>query len=187
MLNQTDPDAAIVRKGTLNSRARYKVHRVVDDQSGAITATETTSGDVEEKTPLLDLVDQHEQNTNQQVDTVVADCQYGTADNFRKCHERGIRSHMGDFMRVQERRPSSKGIFGRDKFIYDPDADTFTCPAGQTLTRRKHKAKRKAYEYACSMVTCKTCHLRSQCTRAKGGVARTVKRHYNQEAIDEAP
>ena len=54
------------------------------------------------------------------------------------------------------------------------------------MTRRKHKKQRKAYEYACSMATCKACHLRSQCTRAKGGVARTLKRHYNQQAIDQA-
>ena len=186
LLNTTDPDTAIVRKGSLRSRARYKAHRVVDDQCGVITATETTSGDVEENTPLMNLIDQHEEHTGQRLETAVADTQYGTADNFRKCHERGIRSHMADMMRVQEQRASSQKIFGRDAFIYNSENDTFTCPAGQTLTRRKHKKTRKAYEYACSMLTCKDCDLRPQCTHAKGGVARTVKRHYNQEAIDLA-
>ena len=186
LLNTTDPDAAIVRKGSLSSRARFKAHRVVDDQCGVITATKTTSGDVEENTPLMDLIDQHEHNTGQKLDTVVADTQYGTADNFRKCHERGIRSHMADMMKVQEQRASSQEIFGREAFIYDPETDTYRCPAGQIMTRRKHKKQRKAYEYACSKATCRACHLRSQCTRAKGGVARTLKRHYNQRAIDQA-
>jgi len=184
LLNTTDPDAAIVRKGKNDSpHARYKTHRAVDDTHGVITATETTPGDVEENAKLMDLVAQHERNTASVVETVVADKQYGTADNFRECHERGIRSHMGDMLAPQLKKGRREGIFGYDDFTYHADADTFTCPAGQTLTRRKHKKTRKAYEYACSAAICRACALRPQCTKAKG-VARSVKRHYNQEAVD---
>ena len=131
----------------------------------------------------MDLVDQHECNTHVVVDTVVADSQYGTADNFRACGERGIRSHMGDMLAPQLKKGRREGIFGYDDFAYDFTADTFTCPAGETLTRRKHKMARKAYEYACSAAVCRACSLRPQCTKAKGA-ARSVKRHYNQEAVD---
>ena len=49
LLNTTDPDAAIVRKGKNDPpRTRYKTHRAVDDAHGVITATETTPGDMEE-------------------------------------------------------------------------------------------------------------------------------------------
>ena len=184
LLNRTDPDAAIVRKGKTDApRTRYKTHRAVDDAHGVITATETTAGDVEENAKLMDLVEQHEGNTQTTVETVVADKQYGTADNFHACHERGIRSHMGDMLAPQLTKGRREGIFGQDDFSYDSTTDTFTCPAGETLTRRKHKKKRKAYEYACSSAICRDCKLRSQCTRAKG-TARSVKRHYNQEAVD---
>ena len=184
LLNTTDPDAPIVRKGKNDPpRARYKTHRAVDDARGVITATETTPGDVEENAKLIDLVDQHERNTHDIVDTVVADKQYGTVENFRECHERGIRSHMGDMLAAQLKKGRREGIFGYEDFTYDPDPDTFTCPAGQTLTRRKHKKTRKAYEYACPMGVCRSCTLRPQCTKAKGA-ARTVKRHYNQEAVE---
>ncbi len=186
MVSTTDPDATIVRKGPHGPRARYKTHRVVDDQCGIITATDTTSGDVEENAKLMDLVDQHEQNTHAKVDTVVADNQYGTADNFRRCHERGICSHMGDILAPQLKKGSREGIYGYDDFVYDPETDTYRCPAGQILTRRKHKKTRQAYEYACRGSICRDCPQRSACTKAKGGVARTIKRHYNQEAIDAA-
>ncbi len=93
---------------------------------------------------------------------------------------------MADVASAQAHRPQSQGIFGSEQFVYDPATDTYRCPAGQTLTRRKHKKQRQAYEYACAGSTCKACALRSQCTRAKGAVARTVKRHYDQEAIDAA-
>lgn len=184
LLNTTDPDGAIVRKGKSDApRTRYKPHRAVDDAHGVITATETTPGDVEENAKLMDLVDQHERNTQTTVDTVVADKQYGTADNFRECYERGIRSHMGDMLAPQLKKGRREGIFGYEDFAYDAETDTVTCPASQTLTRRKHKKKRKAYEYACSAATCRACELRPQCTKAKGA-ARSVKRHYNQEAVD---
>jgi transposase len=184
LLNTTDPDAAIVRKGKSHAaRTRYKTHRAVDDAHGVITATETTPGDVEENAKLMDLVDQHERHTNEVVETVVADNQYGTAENFRECHERGIRSHMGDMLAPQLKKGRREGIFGYSDFTYHTDSDTFTCPAGEMLTRRKHKKTRKAYEYACSAATCRACSLRPQCTKAKGA-ARSVKRHYNQEAVD---
>ena len=184
LLNTTDPDAAIVRKGKNDApRTRYKTHRAVDDAHGVITATETTPGDVEENAKLMDLVDQHESNTHEVAETVVADKQYGTAENFRECHERGIRSHMGDMLAPQLKKGRREGIFGYNDFTYHTDTDTFTCPAGETLTRRKHKKTRKAYEYSCSAATCRACSLRPQCTKAKGA-ARSVKRHYNQEAVD---
>ncbi len=186
MVSTTDPDAAIVRKGSLGPRARYKQHRAVDDLCGVITAVETTAGAVEENAKLMALVDQHQQNTSCPVHTVVADTQYGTVENYRACQQRGIVSHMADFASAQAHRPQNQGIFGSEQFVYDPATDTYRCPAGQTLTRRKHKKQRQAYEYACSGSTCKACALRSQCTRAQGAVARTVKRHYDQEAIDAA-
>ena len=185
LVSTTDPDAAIVRKGSLGPRARYKHHRVVDDRCGVVTAVETTAGDVEENARLMDLVDQHQRNTLCPVETVVADTQYGTVENFRACQQRGIVSHMADLSLSQANKPKCQGIFGLEQFVYDPATDSYRCPAGQTLTRRKHKKQRAAYEYACAAATCRDCPMRSQCTRAQKGAARTIKRHYDQEAIDQ--
>jgi transposase len=44
MMSQSDPDAALVRKGGGDSRPRYQNHRAIDDSKGVITATETTPG-----------------------------------------------------------------------------------------------------------------------------------------------
>ena len=186
LLSTTDPDATITRQNALGARPRYKAHRVVDDKHGIITATETTPGDIEENRKLMDMVNQHEQNTSETVRTVVADTQYGTVDNFRSCHHRGIKSHMGDMLGKQLKKGRREGIFGYEDFKYDAQTDTYTCPAGEMLTKRKCKSKRNAYEYACSMTTCKACNIRSQCTKAKSGNARTILRHNNQEAVDEA-
>lgn len=186
LISTSDPDAAVVRRGRMESRPRYKNHRVIDDAHGVITAVETTSGDVEENAKLMDLVEQHEANTQIKVAAVIADKQYGTADNFRACYERGIRSHMADLQAARRGTGRSDGLYTDTDFVYDAGSDTYRCPAGQILTRRKHKKKRKAFEYATAMTICRICELRLKCTRAACGAARTLKRHYNQEAIDVA-
>lgn len=185
VMSTTDPDAAVVRHQNQGSRPRYKNHRVVDDAHGVITAVETTPGDVEENRKLTDLIDQHEQNTRARVETVVADCQYGTADNFRKCHQRGIRSHMGDLKEPQKGKGKRAGIFAEEEFKYDVESDTYRCPAGQILKRRRHIKKREAYEYSAGIKICRECSIRNQCTRATKS-ARTIKRHESQEDIDAA-
>jgi len=185
VMSTTDPDAAIVRHQKEGSRPRYKNHRVIDDARGVITAVETTPGDIEENRKLMDLVDQHERNTGVKVDTVVGDRQYGTTDNFRKCYQRGIRSHMGDLKTPQAGKGKRAGIFSEDEFIYDAATDTYRCPAGQVLKRRKHIKKREAYEYSAGMPICRECSIRSQCTRSTKS-ARTIKRHEYHEAVEAA-
>ena len=96
MMSQSDPDAACVRQGGGQSRPRYKHHRVIDDSKGIITAIETTPGSIAENKKLMGLVDQHEKNTNCQVQIVIADHKYGTTENFVECQARGIITHMGD-------------------------------------------------------------------------------------------
>jgi len=77
------------------------------------------------------------------------------------------------------------GILDESHFAYDPATDTYRCPAGQTLKRRRHRKARRAYEYTAGPKVCGACPLRSQCTRAKKA-ARTLKRHEDQDAIDAA-
>ena len=181
LVSTTDPDATVVRKGSHGPRPRYKNHRVVDDAHGVITAVETTTGAVAENTRLLPLVAQHERNTAVQAETVVADKQYGTADNYRACQARGLQTHMGDLLAPQQDTGWRAGIFTDGDFVYDTVADCYRCPAGQTLTRRKHKTHRAAWDYAASTATCRACPLRAQCTRSQ--TARSVKRHEGHELI----
>ena len=182
LLSTTDIDTAIVRKGIADgARPRFKNHRAVDDRFGVVTAIETTRGDVAENTKLMDLVDQHERNTARCVDTVVADTQYGTNDNFATCHRRGIRSHMADLKKTY-RNDVSLAVFTEDKFQYDAAKDIYICPAGETL-ERKHQ-DRGLNIYSLSASICRRCALRAQCTRSKMG--RTLKRHPDYERVQAA-
>ena len=184
LMSRTDPDSAIVSKRGVPPRPRYKNHRAVDDDNGVVTAVETTSGDVGENAVLMDLIDQSEGNTGIKVSVAVADSQYGTVENFRECQSRGIRSHMSDLHLSHQKKVKKSGIYDESDFIYDVETDTYRCPAGRTLKRKRHKKRRKAYEYAAGAKVCNACELKAECTRSMFG--RSVKRHYDQELIDAA-
>lgn len=183
MMSQSDPDAAMVRKGSGDSRPRYQHHRAIDDAKGVITAVETTPGSIAENKKLMDLVDQHEKNTRCQVQNVVADHKYGTSQNYVACQARGITTHMGDIA-SKAHKGRDQGIFGDEAFTYDPVSDIYRCPAGQILRPRRVHPIRRTLEYKATASVCAACVLRPQCTRSSHG--RTVQRHEKQVVLDIA-
>ena len=183
MMSQSDPDAALVRKGGGDSRPRYQHHRAIDDAKGVITAVETTPGSIAENKRLLSLLDQHEKNTGCQVQTVVADHKYGTTENYVACQTRGVTTHLGD-AGTKARNGRERTIFGDEAFTYDPVGNIYRCPAGQTLKPRRIHPIRRTIEYKAPRRVCAACVLRAQCTRSHHG--RTVQRHEKQPLLDVA-
>ena len=184
VVSTTDPDAAVVRKGSQPPRPRYHHHRAVDDAHGVITAVETTPGSIAENKRLLALVEQHEANTGQAVQTAVADCKYGTAENFVACQQHGIRTHLGD-ARAKQHHARSEGIFPDSAFRYDAATNTVRCPAGQTMQPRRLHPTKRTWEYSLPKAVCAACPLRAPCTRATVS-GRTIHRHEHQALLDRA-
>jgi len=175
----TDPDAAIVNRG--KPQLSYQVHRAVDGSSEIITATEATAGDVNEAHLLVPLLESHHMNTGVRADTVVADTKYGTIENFLACHDRGVQAHMPDLGKSSVKRTKKRKIFSEERFAYDPESDTYRCPAGNLLKPRSLHKSRQSRDYAAPRKVCAVCELREQCTRNKSG--RTIKRHLRQEEL----
>ncbi len=172
----TDPDAAIIRHKKGPAKPSYKVHRAVDVKSEVITAAEVTSGDVNEGHMLSELIDEHGQNTQRQAEVVVADSQYGTARNYLECLDRGIEAHIPSMKKAPQ-----NGTFSDESFIYNPQDDTYLCPAGNRLKCSRYKERGTAFEYRCLSRLCKVCSLRDQCTTSKRG--RTIQRHLRYDEI----
>jgi transposase len=182
LVSTTDPDARSVRQGKGAARWRHKNHRAVDNAFGVITATTSTGGDVTDNAELLGLLDQHEAHTGSKAQTAVADSKYGTADNFRACKQRGMHTHMADLAATHEGTGRRKSIYPQSAFRYDPETDTYTCPAGQTLRHRRHKRQRRLHEYTAGKKTCQACPLRAECTRSKA--ARILTRYEQHELVE---
>jgi hypothetical protein len=181
-ISTTDPDASVTRHSGGKSKLRYKTHRAVDPKNEVITATKITPSSTDDGDMLEQMLVEHEQNTENSPDTLVADSKYGKIDNFLLCHDLAIKAHMSSLEQSQRGSGRQKGIFPKEAFTYNPDNDTFTCPAGQVLRRRHYYKKRRHYEYKASKGICTQCQLRENCTRSKHG--RTLKRHARQDELD---
>jgi len=178
-ISTTDPDASIVNRG--KPKLSYQVHRAVDGKSEVITATETTSGDVNEAHEMIPLLESHQLNTGIKADTVVGDSKYGTIENFLACHDRGVEAHMPDLKESTAKRIERLNIFPEERFEYDGESDTYRCPAGQRLKPKSLHMSRQSRDYAAPKKICAVCDLREQCTKNKSG--RTIKRHLRQEEL----
>ena len=159
-ISTTDPEAAIVRYRGSKSNLSYKTHRAVDPAYEVITATEVTSGDINDAYRMTSLMDAHQDNTGYQPQVVVADSKYGTVENFLKCYDRGVNAHIYDIKSVLDRTTRNQDIYGHEKFIYDPETDTYVCPTGVRLKPRSfHESKQimsydsKIYAIAISIIS----------------------------------
>lgn len=178
LTSQSDPEAGVTRKNG-QSVCGYKDHRAVDDAEGIITATVTTDAATSEGQVLEEVLDAHEKNTRHRPETLVADKQYGTAENYRRLKDQGVRPCI-----PHSQRKSQKGKFGHDAFRYDPRKDCFVCPAGQPLHPYHRNKVERRIRYRARKGVCDPCPLRGKCTTSKHG--RRVERHLDQDYVDWA-
>jgi len=181
-ISTTDPDASPTRHSGGKSKLRYKTHRAVDPKHEVITATKITTGSIDDGSVFKEMIDIHQKNTQKVVETTVADSKYGTINNFLLCHDLGIKAHIASLEKTQRGSGRQKGIFPKEAFAYNPENDTFTCPAGNSLKRRNYNKERNHYEYKAPSEICAKCKLRKHCTRSKDG--RSLKRHIRQDELD---
>jgi transposase len=181
-ISTTDPDAAVSRVGIGKPKLKYQVHRAVDDKNEIITATEVTTGSVNEAHRLKSLLRTHHKNTGRKAEVCVADSKYGTIENYLFCFDYGVKGHFESFEKLRRGSGRQKGIFPKEQFIYDRENDCFTCPAGQILKKTKYYRHRRHFEYRTSPKACKACDQRKQCTRSSLG--RSLKRHLRQDDLD---
>lgn len=180
----TDPDSALVRQTSSGkSYPSYKSHRALDDKAGVITALQTTNGIRADGAELGNLIAQHQENTARKPRAVVADCKYGTTENFIALARQGIRSHMGD-LRSRLRNHQQKDIYPAARFRYDERRDTYSCPAGRILYRHHFNGHRGYYDYRTRPGVCGRCLLAPHCTRSKAG--RSLNRYPGHHLLERA-
>jgi hypothetical protein len=70
-------------------------------------------------------------------------------------------------------------MFGRSAFVYQPEADTYMCPAGHVLARKQAMRRDHLIVYAAR--DCAGCSLKPRCTTAE---RRFVSRHLHEDALE---
>src|SRR5210317_1951874 len=117
------------------------------------------------------------------------DTAYGTAEFLGwMVKDKGIEPHVP----LWEKGERSDGTFSRSDFIFDEEADHYTCPNGKQLKRfRRHFSKPRSgitkantINYRASQHDCKACPLKEQC--CPNTVKRKVTRSVHEAARDVA-
>jgi len=120
---------------------------------------------------------------------LIGDTAYGTAEMLAwMVDEKNIEPHVP----VWDKGERDDGTFSRSDFVFDPDANSYTCPAGKTLKqfRRRFQTHRtgvtKAGQrlYRASKKDCDGCPLKQQCCPAQP--MRKVIRSVHEAAREEA-
>ncbi|MDP2932505.1 MAG: IS1182 family transposase [bacterium] len=179
-VTSVDPDARVGKKYG-KSTLGYKDHRVVDDRCGIITATVVTPANVNDDCVLTSILDAHESNTASKIRTVVADKIYGTGENYKELHDRGITACIPH----KQKNCNCDQDFANDRFTYDAAKDEYICPSGKRLSRRQVANDKNAVIYEASREDCAACEHFKRCVSSKTS-GRQMSRNFNQDYIDWA-
>jgi hypothetical protein len=185
VVSTVDPQARHGHKTRARGFDGYKGYIAIDPDTEIITATGVTpgnSGDAEVAEDLLTDILPSEAEAEAEAEApgavelveqaaVYGDAAYGAGELLERLDNTDI--HNG--LKVQ---PSAavKGHFPKDRFTVDLDAQTVTCPAGNTVPIRPRAGKRQTGQ-ALFGALCAACPLAARCTTAKDGRRITIGPH----------
>jgi hypothetical protein len=108
--------------------------------------------------------------------TVVADAGYSNGAGAAACEDDGITPCVPANRAINNQGDGT--LFDRSAFVYQPDTDTYRCPAGRTLVRKQIMRRDNCVLYAAH--DCSGCALKPRCTTA---AQRFLSRHFHEDAL----
>jgi transposase len=176
-ISVTDPDTRKMptAHGTV---VGYNAQVAVDAKHKLIAADDVTS-DVTDFQQLANVALEAKANLELKQADVVADAGYYNATEVSRCLEAGLTPYIP---KADTSANTARGLYGKSQFKYDAAQDVYVCPAGAALTYRfaTFEKGREIRYYRAS--GCKTCALKSRCTRNKAN--RTVTREENEHLME---
>jgi transposase len=176
-ISLTDPDSRAMAAHT-HVAVGYNVQVAVDTKHKLIVEQQVTN-QVLDMGLLTETAEPAKEILGIETIDVVADKGYFKIEDIEACEKAG----MEPYVPRPQRGPSVRaGFFRKDEFKYDPETDSYTCPAGQRLTPYSSSALRqlKKINYA-NRKACRDCPLRARCTDNQ---FRTVSRLENEAVLD---
>ena len=159
----TDPDArSMATSGRGTGMVGYNVQTAVDAEHHLIIAHEVTNVG-HDRTQLAPMALKAREATGCGELTALADRGYYNGEQVLACEGTGVLPCIPKTI-----WPGERGLFTRQEFIYDAEADHYTCPAGQQLTKsRRRPTRRDDMDEYRHLTACFTCPLKSRCTPDK--------------------
>lgn len=172
---KSDPDATLMRKPAHHLMA-YNTQIAVDGKYKFIVATDISRIDLDQLYPLSI---QAKKATGNKKIKVAADAGYYNPKEIKKCVDEGIDVYVP--IQDKQKQHKDKGMFARDRFVYNEAKDCYICPHDKVLKRRKtiyEKNGIKRLMYFGTQSVCTVCPIRSQCLPPKTPAKRLWRWEY---------
>jgi len=143
-----DPEAKVGYKSPKKSFLGYKVHAIVDEESGLVTTIDTLPGNENEGAKLKEMVEE-ELSKGLKMEEMAADKLYDSGENRRYLRERDIAPYIPF-------RVNSPQI---EDFFFDGQG--LRCPAGKYTQRYIPQGAGELYYFSVS--DCSGCDLKGRC------------------------
>jgi transposase len=168
----SEPEAKLMRTPHGHAVA-YNAQTAVDAKHKLIVAFELTN-EGNDYRQLYPMAAQAKDAVGAEQMTAVADTGYSNGEHGALCEQDGITAVVP---RAETVNPNGRQYFSRDRFSYDRESDSWSCPAGATLSLYKTSQTQKKKEYRSA--ACGSCPLKPQCTKA---ARRVIVRDFYEDA-----
>ena len=187
-ISTTDSDArALLVQGQV-VEVSYNIQAAVDDKYNLVVATHTINRN--DKNALSAIAIEAKENLDVETFTVLVDKGYHNGREIDTCKSNNITTIVAQPDQGKSNENGTQPEYFVSKFTYNKQANTYTCPQGQTLTTtgRWHKKTRDGENTSYMFQkyrtpACKTCMVKEQCTSRKAG--REIDRSQYADAVEE--
>jgi len=175
-----DPEAKLMKQSKSKGYdVCYNVQTAVDEKHGLIVGYEVTDC-ANDYTSLSEMSMQAKETMQVKELTVLADTGYSSGVELNTCEQAGIKCYVP--AKKLSHQPEDER-FHKEKFIYDAESDTVTCPMGNQMTYIKTKPRNGNRAYT-NRAACRNCPCKQLCTKNKYG--REYERSPYQADIEQA-
>jgi hypothetical protein len=177
-ISLTDPDSRSM-KTKHGTDVCYNVQVAVDHQHKLIVAHEVTNA-VTDQDQLAAMATRAKDTLDTDHVDALADMGYYDGDEVKKCLAEGIIPYIP---KPDTSANTKLGLFGKADFTYDPQHDSYPCPAGQGLPFRFETTEQGRQIRYYSTSACQGCPFKAQCTRNKGN--RRITRWVHERLLED--
>lgn len=188
-VSETDPEARVMKQGQGGFAPSYNVQISTDAEHKIIVGVgiSQSSSDQGELGPAVDKV---AENLGRRPEQAVADGGFTSRETIVEMERRGVDfiGSMGDGAAQSAGQFERRGVdpaFRPEAFRYDPESDTYTCPAGKVLVPQG-KEKRPGvihHEYRAPAAECGVCAFKAKCCPHNAASGRMVVRAEEAPAV----
>jgi len=180
-VSTTDPDSTYATKGGTPARLGYYDNYLVDNHSCVIVGVQGTAARMSQETVAAqDMIDRFARWQGREPVSVAADATYGNGEFVQWLIEREITPYMRTRDSVHRK---NSPFYGPQRFTYQPESNSYLCPAGQQLNYVGLNVRNRTHAYIGNRKRCGTCPLKAQCT---GGQYKYLAIHMHESARQHA-